>query len=1147
MKNFYFLFLFGFFQLGFSQLSNFSLQVTPTNETCAGNGALSFSVSNTTVGASILYEVFLLPNTTTPIATTSNALLTGLSSGNYQVVAVQTLGAESNTQQQNVTITNQIQNLAFTISHQVVKCGNDGVLTANVTSGTAVSYELLTGPVTMPVQSSNTFSGLPPGNYAIRVFDTCGNAVVNSFTLIQNYVPVVIQGISEQNLTCTTLTLNGTANIITGSVAFPLSVEYKVYPPNNATPLIYTQIISGPTALGIQQIIPRYDGDYYFDLKIIDACGNSTASNHNLINMDFGFTVINIQGCAPKINVAPYNVVYPYTIEFVTMPAGFNPSAVNPGYPGPYYDPETELNVIVGNYNIKVTDACLKTQTINFEVTDEEVPILSSASNDGCGGISFSIDSVYEVTMVNVTLISAPAAYQGVLPENLSIYIGSGGYIWSQVGFPPGNYVFQILDSCGDLHTQNVTLNTGQTASMGLINYPDCDIDNASVYVYYLGTNIVTVNLINAPANFPHPLPYAITPASSTAFALISVPAGSYTVQMTTTCGNIQTNTFTIQSGTNYNTTFELEQFCSSFNLRFSHQGNNSQTTYALQKLNEITGNWEHPITGNQIIGNVINAGNFYPLTHNSWNINLTFNGKFRIIKAFSTINSQVCVQPIKEFEVINQPKVLNHNVINCGNGFAIVELNAVGIGQLNYRITQKNNQPFTVNNGNNNVFLNLEPAIYNFQIEDSCGNILNVQIQINTSFPIQITANLCENQTSSLYVANYPILQYEWWKDGAPANILSTTNVLSFNPFVNAVHAGTYKLRITHVGNPTSCLNSVLTYTIGTQAAPNAGLDAVVNLCGMQNSINLNSYLTGSFDTTGTWEEITSSNSLPINGIWNASAVAYGQYKFKYTVLGFCSSSDESIITININEKPVIASLPNQYSLCKGEDLVIDSGLNNPNYVYQWTGPNSFSSTNTLIQFVDIQAVSNGQYTLVVSNNGCQSDPYTFVIEVTSVPDFLITESCENNIKTLTAIPFEGTFDATLNFTWTGPNGFSGFENPIQIPTGNIGDYELTIEKNTCEITEGINVTSTTCEVPKGVSPNGDGLNDSFDLSEFDVRTLKIFNRYGMVVYSKENGYANEWYGQADNGNILPDATYYYVAHLNSGESKVGWVYVTR
>ncbi|HBD26680.1 MAG TPA: hypothetical protein DC020_07625 [Flavobacterium sp.] len=96
----------------------------------------------------------------------------------------------------------------------------------------------------------------------------------------------------------------------------------------------------------------------------------------------------------------------------------------------------------------------------------------------------------------------------------------------------------------------------------------------------------------------------------------------------------------------------------------------------------------------------------------------------------------------------------------------------------------------------------------------------------------------------------------------------------------------------------------------------------------------------------------------------------------------------------------------------------------------------------------------------------------------------------------------------------------------------------------NSISITATIDVIN--CVIPKGVSPNNDGLNDTWDLSGFDAKQVQIFNRYGVEVYSKSN-YINEWGGRANNGNELPDGTYYYVVSLPSGEVKTGWVYINK
>lgn len=79
-------------------------------------------------------------------------------------------------------------------------------------------------------------------------------------------------------------------------------------------------------------------------------------------------------------------------------------------------------------------------------------------------------------------------------------------------------------------------------------------------------------------------------------------------------------------------------------------------------------------------------------------------------------------------------------------------------------------------------------------------------------------------------------------------------------------------------------------------------------------------------------------------------------------------------------------------------------------------------------------------------------------------------------------------------------------------------------------------------CPLPKGFSPNGDGINDSFDLSEYGVAKIQVFNRNGVEVYSHGLGYKNEWMGQDKSGNKLPAGTYYYVI-VSHGKLKTGWV----
>ena len=89
----------------------------------------------------------------------------------------------------------------------------------------------------------------------------------------------------------------------------------------------------------------------------------------------------------------------------------------------------------------------------------------------------------------------------------------------------------------------------------------------------------------------------------------------------------------------------------------------------------------------------------------------------------------------------------------------------------------------------------------------------------------------------------------------------------------------------------------------------------------------------------------------------------------------------------------------------------------------------------------------------------------------------------------------------------------------------GPTGEYSVVVTNaDGCTATASIPVTNTHCNIPKGISPNGDGKNDSFDLSNLEIKEIKIFNRYGLQVYHA-NDYLSEWHGQSDKGT-LPTGT---------------------
>ncbi len=86
--------------------------------------------------------------------------------------------------------------------------------------------------------------------------------------------------------------------------------------------------------------------------------------------------------------------------------------------------------------------------------------------------------------------------------------------------------------------------------------------------------------------------------------------------------------------------------------------------------------------------------------------------------------------------------------------------------------------------------------------------------------------------------------------------------------------------------------------------------------------------------------------------------------------------------------------------------------------------------------------------------------------------------------------------------------------------------------------------------------SPNNDGVNDTFNIdciSRFPDNRLEIYNRWGNIVYEKDN-YDNSWDGTSNGRAViytedkLPVGTYYYILNLGDGsEPKAGWIYLNR
>ena len=206
--------------------------------------------------------------------------------------------------------------------------------------------------------------------------------------------------------------------------------------------------------------------------------------------------------------------------------------------------------------------------------------------------------------------------------------------------------------------------------------------------------------------------------------------------------------------------------------------------------------------------------------------------------------------------------------------------------------------------------------------------------------------------------------------------------------------------------------------------------------------------------------------------------------------------------------------------------------------------------SLNSTTGAISLSPSLGGAYTIsytVLASGGCSQ--IVANASVTIIPEVAVglNAECEGPIFKITALPIANSFDPlNATYEWTGPNGFTF--GPSSNPTVSVplsGTYTSIVTYNGCENRTNQLVNSVACTMQKGISPNGDGDNEAFLLA--DVKSLNIYNRYGTKVYAHGANYTNEWHGQSESGNELPDGTYYYVINRNSGETITGWIYINR
>ncbi|MES2853925.1 MAG: gliding motility-associated C-terminal domain-containing protein, partial [Bacteroidota bacterium] len=269
---------------------------------------------------------------------------------------------------------------------------------------------------------------------------------------------------------------------------------------------------------------------------------------------------------------------------------------------------------------------------------------------------------------------------------------------------------------------------------------------------------------------------------------------------------------------------------------------------------------------------------------------------------------------------------------------------------------------------------------------------------------------------------------------------------------------------------------------------------------------------------------------------------------------------SVQSLTSVTINPLPLLPSTPTLVQVVQPTCLVPSGSITISTQAnVQYSLGNGYQNSNVF------NNLAPGKYTMSVRfTNSIACITIGAEITINAIPPQIQFETigdCENKEYVITANPLLGSYDPNnVSYQWkdntgapigTNSNVLNVTDVIASTPSGQVVfpvTYTLTVTStNTgCETSSNVVIESVYCNIQKGISPDGNGSNDFFDLRLMDVKKLEIFNRYGIKVYNQAN-YTDQWKGQSNKGEDLPSATYYYVIEFNSGEPKTGWIYLIR
>lgn len=378
------------------------------------------------------------------------------------------------------------------------------------------------------------------------------------------------------------------------------------------------------------------------------------------------------------------------------------------------------------------------------------------------------------------------------------------------------------------------------------------------------------------------------------------------------------------------------------------------------------------------------------------------------------------------------------------------------------------------------------------------------------------------------------------------------------FDPLVDASGTYTYTL-----SNGCGIVSSDVVVTV-TQA-PDAGTDNAISICVIDGNFDLFTQLGGTPDTGGTWSPALASGT----GLFDPAVDAQGVYTYFVASVLPCRADASATVTVTVNDStaPIVVNSNPVFCLVDNPTVSdLDNSITATGTVIWYsdaTLTNALNSTDVLVNGQDYFATQT-------NNTGCESSQNVQVsvtINDASAPTLVDPnqELCISDNPTIMDLTQNiAEYDSSANnvIWYDSDTGGSTISSSITLSPGTTYYAVLFDAITGCESSVRLAVTPdlSGCgkiDLPDGFSPNGDGVNDTYDYNNLDIIypnfEIEIYNRYGNIVY-KGRANSPRFDGTSNQAKTvvkgdLPVGVYFYIFNFNDGETKPeqGRLYLSR